>query len=29
MKLSDRLQTVTRIFLDTAPVIYFMENNPR
>ncbi len=29
MKISERLQSVTRIFLDTAPVIYFVENNPR
>ncbi len=29
MKMSERLRTVTRIFLDTAPVIYFVEKNPR
>jgi len=29
MKLSERLQSVTRLFLDTAPVIYFVEQNPR
>ncbi len=28
MKPADRLQSVTRLFLDTAPVIYFVENNP-
>jgi len=29
MKISERLQSVTQIFLDTAPVIYFVEKNPR
>ena len=29
MKISEHLQTVTQIFLDTAPVIYFVEKNPR
>jgi len=28
MKISERLNTVTRLFLDTAPVIYFVERNP-
>ncbi len=29
MKISDRLQTVTRLFLDSAPAIYAVENHPR
>ncbi len=29
MKISEHLQSVTQIFLDTAPVIYFVEKNPR
>ena len=29
LKLSERLQTVTRLFLDTAPVIYYVEENER
>lgn len=29
MKIADALQGVSRIFLDTAPVIYYVENNPR
>lgn len=29
MKLTDRLQTVRRLFLDTAPVIYFVEAHPQ
>jgi hypothetical protein len=29
MKIAERLQTVTRVFLDTAPVIYYVEANPR
>jgi predicted nucleic acid-binding protein len=29
MKISDRLRPVTRLFLDTAPVIYFVEKHPR
>lgn len=29
MKVADALQTVTRLFLDTAPVIYYVEQNPR
>lgn len=29
MKISERLRSVTRLFLDTAPVIYLVENNPR
>jgi len=29
MKISERLQSVTQIFLDTAPVIHFVEKNPR
>lgn len=28
MKLADALQGVTRLFLDTAPVIYLVEKNP-
>jgi predicted nucleic acid-binding protein len=28
MKISARLKSVVRIFLDTAPVIYFVEKNP-
>ncbi len=27
MKMPERLQTVTRLFLDTAPVIYYVEEN--
>jgi predicted nucleic acid-binding protein len=27
MKIVDRLQTVQRLFLDTAPIIYFVEKN--
>lgn len=29
MKLADALSTVTRLFLDTAPVIYYVERNPQ
>ena len=29
MKISDRLQAVTRLFLDSAPVIYAVEKHPR
>ena len=29
MKIGERLQTVTRIFLDTAPVIYYIEDDVR
>ncbi len=29
MKVADALQSVSRLFLDTAPVIYFVERNPR
>jgi predicted nucleic acid-binding protein len=29
MKISDSVNTLNRIFLDTAPVIYYVENNPR
>ena len=29
MKVADALQNVTRLFLDTAPVIYYVERNPR
>ena len=29
MSLSERLRSVNRLFLDTAPVIYFIEENPR
>jgi predicted nucleic acid-binding protein len=28
MRLEDALAKVTRIFLDTAPVVYFVEENP-
>ena len=28
MKVADALRAVTRLFLDTAPVIYFVERNP-
>ncbi len=28
MKIADALQAVTRLFLDTAPVIYYVERNP-
>lgn len=27
MKISERLQSVTRLFLDTAPVVYYVEEN--
>jgi len=29
MNVTDVLQNITRLFLDTAPVIYFVERNPR
>jgi predicted nucleic acid-binding protein len=29
MKVTDSLQGVTRLFLDTAPVIYYIENHPQ
>lgn len=29
MNLTERLQGVTRLFLDTAPVIYYIERNPQ
>ncbi|MBI5828755.1 MAG: PIN domain-containing protein [Chloroflexi bacterium] len=29
MKLTELFQTTTRLFLDTAPVIYLVEQNPR
>ncbi len=29
MKISERLQSVTRLFLDSAPVIYAVEKHPR
>lgn len=29
MKVDDALDGVTRLFLDTAPVIYYVEANPR
>lgn len=29
MKISDALANVSRLFLDTAPVIYFVEHNPQ
>ncbi len=29
MKISDALNGVSRLFLDTAPVIYFVERNPQ
>jgi hypothetical protein len=28
VKITDALQGVARLFLDTAPVIYYVENNP-
>ncbi|CAG0954225.1 hypothetical protein ANRL3_00447 [Anaerolineae bacterium] len=28
MNITQRLQSLTRLFLDTAPVIYFVEKNP-
>ena len=28
MKIADALCGVTHLFLDTAPVIYYVENNP-
>ncbi|MDZ8186866.1 MAG: hypothetical protein RMX96_18695 [Nostoc sp. ChiSLP02] len=28
MRISDALSGVSRLFLDTAPVIYFVERNP-
>ena len=28
MKISDALQNLTYLFLDTAPLIYYVENNP-
>jgi hypothetical protein len=29
MRISDALTGVSRLFLDTAPVIYFVERNPQ
>lgn len=29
MKIIDRLRNVTRLFLDTAPMVYFVEENAR
>src|SRR5215208_566666 len=29
MRVADALQDVTRLFLDTAPVIYYVEKHPR
>ena len=29
MRISERLQTVSRLFLDTAPIIYYVEASPR
>lgn len=29
LKLSDQLQAITRLFVDTAPVIYYVEENER
>lgn len=29
MKIDEALRNVTRLFLDTAPIIYFVERNPR
>ncbi len=29
MKISERLQGVARLFLDTAPIVYYVEKNPR
>jgi PIN domain len=28
MKITERLQDVARLFLDTAPVVYYVEKNP-
>jgi hypothetical protein len=28
MRISDALAGISRLFLDTAPVIYFVERNP-
>ncbi|MBI3649433.1 MAG: PIN domain-containing protein [Acidobacteria bacterium] len=28
MKITDALQNITQLFLDTAPVIYYVEKNP-
>jgi hypothetical protein len=28
MKITERLQGVARLFLDTAPVVYYVEKNP-
>jgi hypothetical protein len=28
MKLAERLESLRLVFLDTAPVIYFVERNP-
>jgi hypothetical protein len=29
MKITERLQTVTKLFLDTAPVVYYVEEDTR
>jgi predicted nucleic acid-binding protein len=29
MKISERLQSVTRLFLDTAPIVYYVEEDAR
>jgi hypothetical protein len=29
MKITERLHTVTRLFLDTAPVVYYVEEDAR
>lgn len=28
MKLAEQLESLRQVFLDTAPVIYFVEKNP-
>jgi hypothetical protein len=29
MKIADMLQQCTRLFLDTAPIVYFVEQHPQ
>lgn len=29
MNITDRLQTVRSLFIDTAPIVYYVEDNPR
>lgn len=29
MRISDAAQNVTRLFLDTAPIVYYIEKNPK